>query len=47
MTRDRIDCPLIPVPTCEDIDRHTDEIYEREIARRLDDEIQAERERAK
>lgn len=27
--RDRIDIPLIPIPTEADIDRDTDEIYER------------------
>ena len=45
MIRDRIDCPLIPVPTCEDIDRHTDEEWERGIQPEIDE--QADTERAK
>ncbi len=43
MTRERIDCPLLPIPTWDDIDRHTDEAYDRHVQDQIDDEAGAKR----
>ena len=43
MTRSWFDRPLPAMPSREDIDRHTDEAYERGIQREIDAEAEAER----
>ena len=37
MTREWFDRPMPRMPTREDIDRHTDEAYERGVQREIDD----------
>ena len=43
MTRSWFDRPLPAMPSREDIDRHTDEAYERGIQPEIDAEAEAER----
>ena len=43
MTREWFDRPMPKMPTWEDIDRHTDEAYERGVQREIDAEAEAER----
>ena len=40
MTREWFDRPMPKMPTREDIDRHTDEAYERGIQREIDAEAE-------